>query len=1366
MKKRGEQSCAKRGTKSPTAKASTKARDTARLAGKNSLAEQPAKGSAATEKGPPVVGIGASAGGLEAFTELLRALPTNTGMAFVLVQHLEPKHESLLPRLLAKATEMPVHEIRAGMRIEANNVYVIPANTELQLVDGLLHVMRRRASARRHLPIDHFFQSLAQARKSRAIGVVLSGTASDGTAGLKAIKVEGGITFAQEPSSATFDGMPRSAIGAGCVDFVLPPDRIAAELARIAQYPLVTVPEPEAPEALAAKDHDWAKLFRLLKATSGVDFTFYKKSTIRRRLARRMALHKFEAIGDYLKFAEANREEVEALFHDSLINVTSFFRDPEVFTALRKKVFPQILGTRGPAEPIRIWVPGCSGGEEVYSIAICLLEFLGERASGTPIQIFGTDINEEVIEKARAAVYSEEETREVSAERRRRFFIRARGGYQVNPAIRELCVFARHDVTKDPPFSKLDLLSCRNVLIYFEPLLQKKVLFSFQYALKPKGVLVLGKSESLGAFTDLFTITDRRNKFFVRSATASEPLEALQPSYERLTHGAKPYLEAPPRFDLEKEADRVVWERYAHAGIVVDNELRILHFRGDTSPYLRPASGKANLTLSKMVREELQFELSALVREARKTGRSVRREGIALKNGQRPRRANIEVFPLPISADAGKCFLILFGEAGPAGGRPVDPAAAGKRKETKKETSSQRQLRKLQNELERTRQYLRSAIREHESTNEELKTANEEALSSMEELQSTNEELETAKEELQSSNEELVTLNDQLQKRNVELSCLSDDLSNIVSGVNISILILDSNRHIRRFNPPAQKLLGLLPGDIGRPMSNLHMSIDVIELKNLISAVIEKGSDVERQIQSEDGRWYSVRFRPFHTGERKIEGVLMVFMDIDELKRSRDALQKERNLLAAILDGAEDLIFMVLDREGRILQFNRIAQQLTGYSPKEVKGRHPWDFLVPADEVADVRKTFEKTLGGAPTNTETQWVTKDGRRLLIGWSNSPGMHQGSVEYVIASGIDRTERAEARLKVVESEATIRALLENAAQGIVAANQQGRIILTNATTEKLFGYTRKELIGQSVDKLVPERFRERHAAAMTKWFSKPRKRYIDAGLKLAGLRKDATEFPIDINLSYIEAGSEIIAVGFISDITERRKNEQALLEYQDQLQRLTSSLINLQETENRELARELHDSFSQELAALGMEVSNLLTSAEIKGPPTKRLASIGEKIRHLADEMHRTSRQLHPAILTELGLRAALREECVAFSEQAGIPVRFSCEGLPASLPEDVSLCLYRITQECLRNVRKHVGAGEVRIQLKGKDKGISLRIEDTGDGFDIAEARRKGGLGLISMEERTRMVNGKLDIRSEAGVGTTVDLFVPLKDAAG
>ena len=1063
----------------------------------------------------------------------------------------------------------------------------------------------------------------------------------------------------------------------------------------------------------------------------------------------------------YLKLIEDSREELEAIFRELLISVTSFFRDPDVFHALTAKIFPSILAGKPAGEAIRIWVPGCSTGEEVYSIAICLLEHLGDRAPGMPIQIFGTDISDTAIDKARAGVYPADALREVAPERIRRFFTQIDGNYEVNSAVRELCVFARHDVTQDPPFSKLDLISCRNVLIYFEPILQRRALVSFHYALKSTGMLLLGKSETLGAFKDLFTLADRKNKFFTRNTTAAIRYHVMQSSYESLTPPrGTPIKEAAPVPDLEREADRAVWEVYGHAGLMVNNDLQILHYRGDVSPYLQPLPGKATFDLMRMAREELQLELRAAIRQARKSGGTVRREAIEVHHEQQVRQVNVVVRPLPIATGHERCFLILFDDEGLRPEPPSQPAT-GKREG---QTAANRELRKLRNELERARDDLQAVIRAQESTKEELKTANEEALSSLEELQSSNEELETAKEELQSSNEELITSNEQLEKRNAALSQLSDDLSNVLSGVDIPILILGSDRRIRRFTPPAQKLLGLLRSDIGRPIGNLRLGVTIPDLEASIAAVIGQAAATQREVQSEDGRWYSLRIRPFRTSERKIEGVLMAFVDIHELKHQASLLE-ERNFIAAVLDAAQDLMVVVLDREGRIIQFNRVCQELTGYSFEEVKGRRPWDFLLLEDEAPAVKETFSNVLGGRPIESENHWVTKDGRRLLISWSNSAAFSDGSVESVIATGIDRTRREEGRRRIQESEATVRALLDTAAQAILAADQQGLIVLANAATEKMFGYSRDELIGESIEMLVPERLRARHAEHRADWFAQPRNRPMGNSMELLGQRKDGTVFPVEIGLSYIGSISGVRSVAFVSDVTERKHSEATLLDYQKQLQRLNAALVNAQEIEHRELSRELHDVYSQELAALGMEVSSLLHADEGAAQLKERLADLGKKIGNLAEQLHGASRQLHPQILQQLGLEAALKEECDRFSEHAGIPVQISSEELPASVPEEVSLCLYRIAQESLLNIRKHAGATEVRVRLKGVDGGINLRVEDTGDGFDVNQARKMGGLGLISMEERVRMLNGKFSIYSQPGSGTTVEVFVPLSGNA-
>ena len=580
----------------------------------------------------PVVCVGASAGGLEAFTQLLQRLPADSGMAFVLVQHLHPEYESALTDILPRVTSMPITEAADGMAIEPDHVYVIPPNVYLAMLHGVLHLLPRTAISGQNLPIDHFFRSFAEDQGGKAIGVILSGTASDGVLGLKAIKGEGGITFAQDEKSAKYNGMPHSAIAAGCVDFILPPGKLAAELARIARHPFVLRSQPDwakkgaaADEALPAGANDLNKIFLQLRRFSGNDFTYYKRTTIQRRIKRRMLLHRLEKLKDYVRYLHEHPHKVRDLFHDLLINVTSFFRDPEAFPAILNR----------PAEtPVRIWVPGCASGEEAYSIAIALLEHLDERGNGTPIQIFATDIEEEAIEKARTGIYPENIAQDVSPERLRRFFLKVEGGYQISKHIRDLCAFAAQNVIKDPPFSKVDLISCRNLLIYVGQVLQKKVLTTFHYALNPNGFLLLGSAESTGEFADLFRAVDPKVKLYGKKSVGTPlrvefgPVVPIPPPHPAT--GATAELPAlRTSLEIQREADRLIMNKYSPAAVVIDEHLDILQFRGQTGAYLEPAPGEASLNLIRMAREGLKLELNAAV-GARNPG------GSSLPPGQWP----------------------------------------------------------------------------------------------------------------------------------------------------------------------------------------------------------------------------------------------------------------------------------------------------------------------------------------------------------------------------------------------------------------------------------------------------------------------------------------------------------------------------------------------------------------------------------------------------------------------------------------------------------------------------------------------------------------------------------------------------------
>ena len=902
----------------------------------------------------PIVGVGASAGGLEAFTAFLKHLPSDSGMVFVLIQHLDPHQHSQLTELLSKATKMPVVEVSADTPIEPNHVYVIAPAVCLSMEDGHLRVERRAGGP--NLSIDYFLRSLAQDKSSKAIGIVLSGTASDGTLGLKAVKAEGGITFAQEPSSARFDGMPRSAIAAGVADFVLAPDEIAKRLVRLARHPYLALKSPEDGEATQETESALNRIFHLLRSVTGNDFTHYKHTTIRRRIHRRMVLHANETLGDYVAYLQENPVEVRALVDDLLICVTSFFRDPEYFEALATRVFPEILKGRSPEDSIRVWAPGCATGEEAYSIAICLTEFLERAGANVPLQIFASDISETAIEKARAAIYYNvmPALAKVSPARLKRFFVKANGGYQIAKSIRESCIFARQNVTKDPPFHNLDLISCCNVLIYFGPLLQRKVLATFHYALKPRGFLMLGPSESVGQLLHSFSPLDKKLRIYAKRpaseplnipALASDPLAAKAAGNEPAGGNVRVAL------DVQKAAERMVLAQYAPAGVIVDDALDVVHVRGDTGPYLQLAPGEPTYNLLKMAREGLVVGLRTAVLKAKQKKAAISQQARVKQHGQL-RDVNLKVVPIngPGRFDAPHFMVLFEGAASPAASGPDGAGqqkTGGARPGTTTGVRSARESARLKQELAATREYLQSIIEGQEASAEELKSANEEA-------QASNEELETAKEELQSANEELNTVNDELKTRNVALSELNNDLSNVMTSINVPLVMVGKDLNIRRFTQSMKPMLNLIDSDIGRSILDLKPNIDVPDLPELLRSVVNGGSPGVREIQSPKGRWFAMQALPYRAPDNKIDGALLVLLDIDVTKHAR-------NYAEAIVETVRQPL-VILAKDLKIRTANRAFYETFNASKAETENRSIYNLGNGQWNIPELHQALENVL--------------------------------------------------------------------------------------------------------------------------------------------------------------------------------------------------------------------------------------------------------------------------------------------------------------------------------------------------------------------------------------------------------------------
>jgi len=1205
-----------------------------------------------------VVGVGASAGGLEAFLDLIGHVPDGTGMAFVLVQHMLAQHRSMLASLLQPLTRMHVQEAADGMVVQPDCVYVAPPAGVLTLKGGRLHVEPRRKERPGGMIIDQFFRSLASEQRGRAIGVVLSGNDSDGALGLQAIKGEGGITIVQSESSAKCDTMPRRAIAADHVDLILPPARIGEELGRISRQLAQALAEVAEPSELPVDEPHWlARMYALVHRTVGVDFSLYKQTTLRRRIARRMVVQRIGSLAEYVQRLQENPSEVKELYEDVLINVTRFFRNPEIFAALKKDILPLLMQDRPQDQPIRIWVPGCASGEEVYSLAITLLEYLSSTGVDAPVQMFGTDLSERSIEKARTAIYPESLSSELSPEQLRRFFVRAEGGFQVIKTLRDLCVFARQNLASDPPFSRLDMISCRNVLIYLGPTLQKAIMPTFHYALKPNGVLLLGSSETIRDNSNLFVLLDKKHKFYAKNPSSTRaPLDFTGRMSSAELHAA-PRLERPPHnepwseAELTRAAERIILARFGPAGVIINERADILQSRGHTSPFLELPSGSATLNLLRMVKEHVVMDLRDGIARAANNDVPVRLTGLRMRLDDRPKEVSVEILPIQSQGRKMRCFLVLFipaPEPEPGGSAKQPGASAQDLMLDEKD----REILQLRNDLASTKIYLQSLLEERDIANQELISANEEIQSSNEELQSINEELETAKEELQSTNEELQTVNEELHKRNQELSQTSNDLINLLSNITIPVLMLDSELRIRQYTPIAERLMNVRTTDIGRPIGEIRLNLSVHDLEPLLYDVIDTLTPKELEVQDRAGRWHLLRARPYRTAENKIEGVVLVLVDIDQIRRSQQQLVEARDFAQAVIDSAQ-VPLLVLTSELRIRIANRAFHELVALPADEIDGR------------------------SFPDVVARQWSMEALRGMLEGLIRDSASSAGELtfEYDTPGPEQRVLLVNARTLMVEDEHTILVAIQD-----ITLHKQAERLLT-AEKEQLEGRVK---------------------------------------------------------------------------VTER-----ALDRTQEELRGLAASLFTTQEEERRRISRELHDDLAQKVALLEINTAHL--SQELTAMPSARqsLFALHQQISELSEDLRRIAFQLHPVILDDLGLAPALNALVTDLGKREAMPVRFSSRDVPALIPSTISGALYRITQEALRNIAKHAGKTQVKVSLTVFGCELRLQIRDHGNGFEPGAVRGQGGMGILNMEERTRLIGGKFTLDAKPGDGVSITVHVPL-----
>jgi two-component system CheB/CheR fusion protein len=858
----------------------------------------------------PIVGIGASAGGLEALEAFMKNMPEKCGMAFIVVQHLDPMHKGMMVELLQRATRMPISQIRDRMTVEPDCVYMIPPNKDLSILHGVLYLLEPTAPRGLRLPIDFFFRSLADDQQGRSIGVILSGMGSDGTLGLRAMKEKAGVVFVQALASAKFDGMPRSVIDAGLADVIAPVEELPG---KIIAYLKHTPPIDRQDLFLEGKAQSaLEKIYILLRSQTGHDFSLYKKSTVYRRVERRMGLHQIARVADYVRVLQENHQETELLFKELLIGVTSFFRDPAAWEQLKKKVIPALLAALPAGGRLRAWTPGCSTGEEAYSLAIVFREALEEvKPAGVfSLQVFATDLDKDAIDKARMATYPANITADVAPERLRRFFVQEEQGYRVGKEIRKMVTFAPQNVIMDPPFTKLDILICRNLLIYLAPELQKKLIRLFHYSLNSGGCLFLGSAETIGTFTGLFTPIGSKTRMYCRLDTthATEPIKLpffFSPA--RPDASSQPVVEKPTP-NLQALADQWLLKNYAPAAALTNDKGDILYISGRTGKYLEPAAGKANWNLFVMAREGLRHELDRAFQNALRQKGAITIRNVKIRNNGGMEAVDVTIRAIAEPEALRGMILTVFEDVV----TPPEKKSPGK---APRSSARGARVAELEQEIEQAREQLQSTHEEMQTSQEELKSMNEELQSTNEELQSTNEELTTSREEMQSMNEELQTVNNELQAKVNDLSLVNNDMKNLLDSTDIATLFLDDALNVRRFTSRTSKIIKLIPGDVGRPFTDIASDLIYPEFSGDAREVLRTLVFVEKQVATRDGRWFSVRIMPYRTLENRIDGVVITFTDITvskaleaELRKMQAGLENQIGKQKTELDLADERI--------------------------------------------------------------------------------------------------------------------------------------------------------------------------------------------------------------------------------------------------------------------------------------------------------------------------------------------------------------------------------------------------------------------------------------------------------------------------
>jgi len=1132
----------------------------------------------------PIVGIGASAGGLAAFKQFFAAMPAESGIAFVLVPHLDPTHESLMAELLGRETRMPVMEATDGTAVAPNCVYIIPPNRYLAISQGVLQLSKPPTPRGLQTAIDFFLRSLAADQSERAIGVVLSGTGSHGTLGIREIKLAGGMVMAQQPETAEYDQMPRSAIGTGLVDYVLPPKEMPEALVKYVEQPYLKRMLEKAPPAEEGAEQ-LIRILTLLRTHTKYDFRCYRKNMLLRRVQRRMGLRHIDQYAEYLALLREDAAEVRALYKDLLIGVTAFFREPEAFHVLAQRVLPELVAQTDGQRPVRVWVSGCATGEEAYSIAMLFLEQFAVANKPVNIQIFATDIDEDSLETARQGVYPESIASDLSPERLRRFFVKTdENHYQVSKQLREFIVFAPQNLISDAPFSKLDLVSCRNLLIYLEPDVQAKVIRLFHFALKENGHLFLGPSESIGRAEDIFEPISKKWRVYrrigpVRRELVQIPIVAAEGRRVRIPH-AEPTPQ--PSLGFAELMQKALLEDFAPASVLVNRKYEVFCFLGPTSTYLEFPRGEPTNDLLTLARQGLRTKIRAACDQAVRDSRTVTDVDARVKRNGDYVSCTITVRPITQPREAEGLLLITFQD------RPVQPPGGAAERAEPEPPEESKLVQQLEYELKATREDLQSTIEEMESSNEELKASNEEVMSMNEELQSANEELETSKEELQSLNEELSTVNNQLEDKVNDLDKANSDMANLLASTDIATVFLDTDLRIQRFTPAIGKLLNLMAADVGRSITDFSAKFHDENLLRDCHRVLSELTRAEKEIWTTDSTpagatgpareppsdadWYIRRIFPYRTAENRIEGVVITFVEITERKRAEEALRASKEELERrVVDRTAELqervgeVSMLAEAIARLTEgvlitddhlewpgphiifVNDALCRITGYSRDELIGQTPRMLQGKRTDRETLHQMKRELSAGNPTICETVNYRKDGSTYDAELIITPLFDsEGRRKHFVSIHRDISERKKHEQALRESEARLRAIVSTAVDAIITICQDGTIESFNPAAERMFGYSATEAIGQNIKLLMPAPYHEEHDGYIARYLKTGEAKIIGIGSRGVGRRKDGTSFPIDLAVSEFDGGERRHFTGIIRDISRQMAEHEQLLQ----------------------------------------------------------------------------------------------------------------------------------------------------------------------------------------------------------------------------